>query len=249
MPKVHALHVIPSIPKELLPLKEVALNLRWAWDPDSIELFTRLDSDLWDKTGHNPVLMLGTIDQQRLADAAKSEGFLADVDRVHRSLRDYLERPTWFSKTHPEFAGLSIAYFSAEFGLTECLTGYAGGLGILAGDHLKSSSDLGLPLVGVGLLYQQGYFRQYLNADGWQQEIYPENDFYNLPIREVAGPNGDETIIDVDFPGRKVWIKVWEVAVGRIRLFLLDTNIPQNQGSDRNITDALYSGDREMRIQ
>ena len=249
MPKIHPYHVIPTLPERIEPLSQLAYNLRWAWDHETIELFRRLDRDLWESSGHNPVLMLGAIPQEILLGAAKDEAFLAHMDRVYKRFTEYVNSPGWFVKNHPEFSGLTIAYFSAEFGITECLPIYAGGLGILAGDHLKSASDLGLPLIGVGLLYQEGYFRQYLNADGWQQETYPENDFYNLPVRPVHDSAGDYLKIHVDFPGRKVQVKIWRADVGRVPLVLLDTNIPENSPQDRDITDALYGGDREMRIR
>jgi starch phosphorylase len=225
------------------------LNLRWSWDHPTIELFRRLDPDLWEQTNHNPWLMLGRIDQRRLLEVEMDEAFLAHMDRVWDNLHDYLQGAGWFRRAHPEAVGVRIAYFSAEFGLTECIPNYAGGLGILAGDHLKSASDLGLPLTGMGLLYQGGYFRQYLNADGWQQETYPINDFHNLPLEPVKDDSGAEVIVDVDLPGRKVYAQIWKVQVGRIPLYLLDTNIEQNSAVDRRITAALYAGDRELRIQ
>jgi glycogen phosphorylase len=249
MPKIHSYHVVPTFPERIECLSQLVYNLRWSWDHETLNLFRRLDRDLWEKTGHNPVLMLGLIPQERLQEAARDEAFLAHLDRVYKDFIDYMKTPGWFSRKYPEFQGITIAYFSAEFGITECLPIYAGGLGILAGDHLKSASDLGLPLVGVGLLYQQGYFRQYLNVDGWQQEIYPQNDFYNLPIRPVYDVNEEFVLVQVDFPNRKVQAKVWRADVGRVPLILLDTNIPENNPEDRDITDALYGGDREMRIK
>ncbi|MCS6775600.1 MAG: alpha-glucan family phosphorylase, partial [Chloroherpetonaceae bacterium] len=252
MPTVHAFQVVPDLPGALEGLQEVAYNLRWAWNHDAIELFRRLDRELWEETGHNPVRMLGSIAQDRLRDAAQDETFLAHLDRVIRSNETYLSATnTWFKRTHPSEPGREpcIAYFSMEFGLTECLPIYSGGLGVLAGDHLKSSSDLDLPLVGIGLLYQQGYFRQYLNSDGWQQQRYPENDFYNLPIKPVRDAEGHLLTVCVEFPGRPIYIQVWCVQVGRVPLYLLDTNIPQNSPADQNITDQLYGGDIEMRLQ
>jgi starch phosphorylase len=249
MPKIHAYHIIPSIPDRLRCLVDLAYNLRWAWDHETIELFRRLDRDLWETSGHNPVLMLGTIDQGRLTKLAKDEAFLAHMDRVYRDFTEYLQEPGWFATACSESRQIQVAYFSAEFGLTECVPIYAGGLGFLAGDHLKSSSNLGIPLVGVGLLYQKGYFRQYLNVDGWQQETYPLNDFYNLPVRPVKGKDGQAVEVSFDFPGRKVSARVWWVQVGRIPLYLLDANIPSNSPQDQDITDELYGGDREMRIQ
>src|SRR5579871_787088 len=252
MPNVHAFHVVPALPDALQGLRSLAFNLRWAWDHETIEFFRRLDRELWETSGHNPMRMLGTISQERLREAAQDETFLAQLDRVLRSQENYLKASnTWYLRTHPEAIAQDtrIAYFSMEFGLTECLPIYSGGLGVLSGDHLKSSSDLGLPLVGIGLLYQQGYFRQYLNADGWQQERYPENDFYNMPIQPMRDGKGEPLRVSVDFPGRQVWIQVWKVQVGRIPLYLLDTNIAPNNPGDQNITDQLYGGDVEMRLQ
>ena len=249
MSKIHSFHVVPSLPPRLQCLTELAYNLRWAWDHETIELFRRMDRDLWEKSGHNPVLMLGMIPQKRLLELDRSAAFQAHMDRVHKDLKDYLDEPGWFAKVCPDSQDMQIAYFSAEFGLTESVPIYAGGLGFLAGDHLKSASDLGLPLVGVGLLYQKGYFRQYLNVDGWQQERYPYNDFYNLPVRQVIDSNGRALTVEFEFPNRKVTARIWRVQVGRVPLYLLDTNIPVNSSSDQDITDELYGGDREMRIQ
>jgi len=249
MPKIYSYHVSPALPERLANLDELSLNLRWSWDHPTIELFRNLDRDLWEETGHNPRLMLGRTSQRRFAELASDEAFLAQMDRVWESLDGYMNSTGWFSRAHPEALGLRAAYFSAEFGLTDCIPNYAGGLGILAGDHLKSASDLGLPLVGVGLLYQGGYFRQYLNPDGWQQETYPINDFYTLPLAPVADVNGHPLTVDIEFPGRRLFAQIWKVQVGRIPLYLLDTNIAQNNAEDRRITGALYGGDRELRIQ
>ena len=182
--------VTPSLPASIEGLRDIAYNLRWAWNHEAIELFRRLDGDLWESTGHNPVLMLGSIEQRRLNAAASDDAFLAHLGRVRAELQEYMGgQLSWFRKTHDGDPPL-VAYFSAEFGLTECLSIFAGGLGMLAGDHLKSASDLGVPLVGVGLLYQQGYFRQYLTPAGWQQEEYEDNDFHNLPLHQALAPDG-----------------------------------------------------------
>lgn len=250
--------VIPSLPAKLERLRELAYNLWWCWNLEAIDLFRRLDRELWEESGHNPVLMLGTIEQEQLEEAAEEEGFLAQLERVYQNFERYIKsQNTWYGKTRgapttslaEESRVPYIAYFSAEFGLTDCISNYAGGMGILAGDHLKAASDLGLPLVGVGLLYQEGYFRQYLNRDGWQRELYPENDFYNMPIQLELREDGTPLTIQVDFPGRKVTAQVWRAQVGRVPLFLLDTNTPANSRQDQNITDELYGGDLEMRIQ
>ncbi len=250
MKPIRTFTVIPSLPEPLKRLRDLAYNLRWAWNHDTIELFRRLDSELWETTGHNPVRMLGTIDQAQLEAAAADEGFLAQLERVARDFDAYLAgESTWFRRVHGAAEGPLIAYFSAEFGLTECLSIFAGGLGVLAGDHLKSASDLGVPLVGVGLLYQQGYFRQYLNEAGWQQEAYEDNDFYTLPLTLERQPDGSPLLIEVPYPGRTVAARVWRAQAGRVALYLLDTNIPENGPGDRDITDQLYGGDLEMRIQ
>jgi starch phosphorylase len=248
----HTFRVIPSLPPNLERLRDLAYNLNWAWNHNTIDLFRRLERDLWETSQHNPVLMLGTIRQERLEEAMADDGFMAHLDRVSRDTERYLQgRSTWYSKTYPDLGGegTRMAYFSAEFGLTESLGIYAGGLGILAGDHLKSASDLGLPMVGMGLLYQQGYFHQYLNPDGWQQESYPNNDFYNLPIRLERQVSGAPLVVEVEYPGRTVKAQVWRVQVGRVPLYLLDTNIEGNRPEDRDITDQLYGGDNDMRIR
>ena len=252
MKPVHTFTVVPSLPPAIENLREVAYNLSWCWSHDSIALFRRLDSDLWDTCGHNPVLLLGTIEQGKLEAASRDEGFLAHLNRVDSNLKTYLgTNATWFRKIQGEaHKDLLVAYFSAEFGLTECLSIFAGGLGILAGDHLKSASNLNVPLVGVGLLYQQGYFRQYFSQSGWQQEAHVDNDFNNLPVSVAIGPGGKPVVVEVDLAGRVVYAQVWRVNVGRVSLYLLDTNIPLNSHPDhRHITDQLYGGDREMRIR
>jgi starch phosphorylase len=249
MKAIRTLEIRPALPDRLEPLREIAYNILWSWQLEAVELFRRLDRELWEKTYHNPVLLLGTIAQEKLDRAANDDAYLAHLERVHHAFQSYEKAATWFSKTHFAANTPVIAYFSAEFGLTECLKVYSGGLGILAGDHLKSASDLGVPLVGVGLMYQKGYFQQYLNADGWQQEFYPENDFYNLPIWPEESTDGRLLKISVAFPGRKVYARVWRVQVGRVPLLLLDTNIDENTPDDRRITAELYGGDNENRLR
>jgi glycogen phosphorylase len=253
MQPIRTFNVSPSLPQRLEPLRKLAYNLHWDWNVETKDLFRRLDPDLWESSRHNPVLMLGTISQARLLEVVEDEGFLAQMDRAARQLEDYLQERTWYQKQRIGHASDDkgqeyYAYFSAEFGLVDCLPVYSGGLGVLAGDHLKSASDLGLPLVGVGLLYQQGYFAQYLNADGWQQERYPINDFYNMPLHLERNPDGSELRISVDYPGRTVYARVWRVQVGSVPLYMLDTNIEPNNSYDHNITDQLYGGDIDMRI-
>jgi len=248
MQPIRTFNVSPSLPPRLEPLRRLAYNLHWDWNVETKDLFRRLDADLWESSRHNPVLMLGTISQARLLEVVEDDGFLAQMDRAARQLEDYLKEGTWYQKQRAQKPKECYAYFSAEFGLVDCLPIYSGGLGVLAGDHLKSASDLGLPLVGVGLLYQQGYFAQYLNADGWQQERYPINDFYNMPLHLERNPDGSELQIAVDYPGRKVYARVWRVQVGMVPLYMLDTNIEPNNQYDHDITDQLYGGDIDMRI-
>ena len=269
MQPIRTFNVSPSLPSKLEPLRKLAFNLHWDWNVETKELFRRLDRDLWESSRHNPVLMLGNISQARLQEVAEDDGFLAHMDRAVRQLDEYLQERTWYRKQRrkveeakartehiPEASALTLgssnecyAYFCAEFGLVDCLPIYSGGLGVLAGDHLKSASDLGLPLVAVGLLYQEGYFAQYLNADGWQQERYPVNDFYNMPLHLERNPDGSELRIEVEYPGRTVYARVWRVQVGTVPLYLMDTNIEPNNTDDHDITDELYGGDLDMRIR
>ncbi|MCE9592426.1 MAG: alpha-glucan family phosphorylase [Planctomycetes bacterium] len=248
--RIRAFEVVPSLPEPLKPLLRIAHNLWWTWHPEAVELFSRVERNLWEATNHNPIKLLGACPQSRLDEVARDEGFLHSLERCVQNLERHLTRTPWIVKQKlSSDAPFTIAYFCAEFGLTECLQIYSGGLGCLAGDHLKSATELGMPLVGVGLLYRNGYFQQYLNADGWQQEYYPELDFSNLPISPVLGDNGKQIKVSVQLPGRDVWIAVWKAVVGRIPLYLLDTNIPENDAADRGITSQLYGGDMEMRIK
>jgi len=249
MPTVRSFTVLPALPESLKDLEIVAKNMFWSWNSEFVELFKRIDSSLWSSCGHNPVKLLGSVSQAKLDALAENQGFLGHLQRVSEKLKSYVARPTWNETVCSKSDEPMIAYFSAEFGVHECLPVYAGGLGILAGDHLKSASDLGVPLVGVGLLYQKGYFRQYLNIDGWQQEIYVENEFFNMPIDLVRKESGRPLTISVEYPGRCVIAQIWSVSVGRVKLYLLDTNIHANAPIDRMITSSLYGGDRELRIR
>ena len=246
--KLDTFQVQPALPEELKGLREMAYNLVWQWDEPVREIFRRLDRDLWEETYHNPVLLLGSIAQERLQAAARDDSYMASYSRAYEKFTNYMKEATWWDKRHGD-ERQCIAYFSAEYGLTESLPIYSGGLGVLAGDHLKTTSDLGIPLVGVGLLYQQGYFRQYLTPDGWQQERYPANDFYNLPLEPVLTAGGQPLHVELRLAGARVKIKVWKVQVGRVPLYLLDTNIPDNPRELQDITDQLYGGDRETRIR
>ncbi|MGD0784671.1 MAG: alpha-glucan family phosphorylase [Sedimentisphaerales bacterium] len=249
MQKIRNFTVLPSLPEQLKGLRAIAHNMFWSWNPEFIELFRQIDSEKWEQSGHNPVKLLGTVSQSRLNDLAAMQGYIYQLKQAEEKLNHYTTSPGWFDRIWNKEHKPVIAYFSLEFGVHESLPVYAGGLGILAGDHLKSASDLGLPLVGVGLMYQRGYFRQYLNADGWQQERYEDNDFYNMPAELVRKKSETPLTIKLEFPARQVVAQIWKINVGRVKLFLLDTNVPANSEQDRMITSALYSGNSELRIQ
>jgi starch phosphorylase len=249
MPAIKRFVITPSLPPKLRPLLDIARNLWWTWDSEAIFLLRRVDPELWDKHQHNPVAVLGSLSAERVDQLLRDTAFLANLDRVKTELDRYLQLHTWYDEEHGEVKERIIGYFSAEIGLHECLPLYSGGLGILAGDHLKAASDLGLPLVGVGLAYQYGYFRQYLNHDGWQQEEYVVNDFFNMSLTLERGEDGRPIIIDVDYPERRIQAQIWRVQVGRNPVFLLDTNLLTNRPEDREITSKLYGGDSDMRIR
>ena len=242
--------VEPNLEGPLALLSELALNMRWTWDGDTRELFRRVDPDLWESTRRNPVKLLGEVTSSRYAGLLQDESFLYQLEKVRAAHEKYMtETDSWFAKAHPDVERPLVAYFSAEFGIGDAVPIFSGGLGVLAGDHLKSASDLGVPIIGVGLAYQGGYFRQYLNAEGWQQETYPVNDFHTMPMSRVKKEDGGQLDISLPYPGRTLHAYVWEVRVGRRHLYLLDSNHPDNTPEDRKITGRLYGGDQETRIQ
>ena len=247
--KIRHYYVAPVLPDQLKPLKEIAMNLWFSWNWDAVRLFIRVDAELWEKVYQNPVAMLGLVPQARLKELAQDDSFLANVERVHADMKDYIERNKWYQRNYSNVEDLQVAYFSCEYGLDEGLPIYSGGLGILSGDHLKSSSDMGVPLIGVGLLYRQGYFRQRLNSDGWQLEEYPENDWYNMPVVLETDEQGNPLTISVEMGDKLVKAQVWRVQVGTTRLQLLDTNFEGNPPWAREITTQLYGGDRDMRLR
>lgn len=241
--------VIARLPEPLEPLRRLAMNFRWTWHPETRQLFRSIDKRLWDEAGHNPIQLLRRLGDQDMKRLAEDEVLLARLRVASENLDAYLAAPTWYSREAAATPGLAIAYFCAEFGLAEALPIYSGGLGVLAGDHLKAASDLGLPLVGVGLLYSRGYFRQYLNSDGWQEEHYPQYDFYQMPLVLERGPDGQPLRVEVEMPDRTITCQVWRADVGRVPLYLLDSNVLENAAADQTITDTLYGGDEEMRIR
>jgi starch phosphorylase len=249
MVKVSKFTVVPRLPGRIEKLLPIAHNLWWCWDPEAIELFLRIDRELWITTNQNPRQLLGQVSQVRLEELARNDSFLAHLDRVAEKLDTYMETQRWRIKNPHAPKDFLVAYMSAEFGLHESIKIYSGGLGLLAGDHLKAASDLGLPLVGIGLLYREGYFSQYLNPDGWQQETYPRNDFCNMALDRVMDDKGQPIVIKVPYPGREVNANIWKCQVGRIPLYLLDCDHEDNSPEDRGITAQLYGGNRDTRIR
>lgn len=242
--------VNPQLPKRIGELLDIANNLWWSWNSEFLRLFKEIDSDLWETVGKNPVKFLKLVSQERLENVANNEAFLSKYDEVVQHFNAYMNtKETWFSKNYPSNTNDLIAYFSAEYGIDEIIPIYSGGLGILSGDHLKSASDLGLPFVAVGLLYKNGYFNQKIDGYGNQKTEYTNIDLDNLPILPVKDENGEDLIIDVDFPDRKLYLKIWKIVVGRISLYLMDSDIDKNIAEDRVVTLRLYGGDQEMRIR
>jgi glycogen phosphorylase len=246
MQPVRTFNVSPRLPEVLEPLNDLARNLWWTWEPDARKLFRDLDPALWDQTNHNPIRMLQLSRQARLVEIASDEDYLRSMRQVHDQFLAYMNRTDTYGKQRP--GAPRIAYFSAEFGFHESVPNYSGGLGILSGDHCKSASDLDLNFSAVTLLYRHGYFKQQISKDGWQEAVSLNQNFHHLPVRETRV--GDQTLfVTVDILGRDVIAKVWELQIGRIKLFLLDTDIQQNSPEDRLITEQLYGGDFEMRIR
>src|SRR6266446_3559554 len=249
MPTFQIYNVIPTLPAALEPLREMTFNLWWTWEPLARRLFRHLDPDLWNRTNHNPVRMLQLSRQARLEELAQDKSFLRELKEVHDAFRNYLARQDTYGKTG---AGATIkrpvAYFSAEFGFHEAIPNYSGGLGILCGDHCKSASDLDLNFVAIGLLYRHGYFRQEIDKDGIQHAVSLNQNFHHLPIQEVRRDDR-ALLVTVQILDRDVYARVWELQVGRVKLYLLDTDIPENKAEDRLITAELYGGDLEMRMR
>ena len=247
MKNFQTFQVFPNIPRNLQFLETLSRNMWWCWDKNAIELFRRMDPGLWVESGRNPIAFLSKISQNRFEKLAKDKGYLAHLKEVQEQFQIRVLDPA--DQNDPVFGpGDSVAYFSMEFGIHESLPLFAGGLGILAGDHLKAASNLNLPLTGVGLMYHHGYFSQYLNPDGWQQEAYPETDIYELPVERVLDDSGNELRISVAGPEGPIHAIVWKIMIGRIPLYLLDTNILENKPVCREITSKLYAGDQKVRL-
>jgi len=246
---IKILDVKPKIPKKLKALHDISENLWFAWNHDAESLFRRIKADLWEETGKNPVEFLCRLHQQDLERLAGDEGFLAHLERIYEEFTRYISAKTEHQVFGKRGKPFLVAYFTAECGVADCLPIYSGGLGILSGDHMKSASDLNLPIIGVSLAYQKGYFRQYLIQDGWQMESYPVNQFSSMPMDLVRDSKGSPLQISVDLKGQAVRVQAWRVDIGRAGLYLLDTNIKDNPQWARDITAELYGGDKEMRIQ
>lgn len=241
--------VSAKLPEKIEKLKEMAYNFWWCWNSDAKEMFIRMSRELWEETNHNPVMVLNKMKQSELEDLSNQPDFVNFVEHNYKRFRKYMDDNGWYHSINPEPAKC-IAYFSTEYGINESFPNYSGGLGILSGDHLKSSSDLGLPLVGIGLLYQQGYFRQHLTQNGWQTESYNFNDFFSMALVRMEDASGKPITIDIDLPLGKCYAHIWKLQVGKVPLYLLDTNIPENTLDEyKDISDQLYGGTRETRIQ
>jgi len=238
-----------SLPRRINRLEELAFNLWWVWHPEAQRLFKDIDELLWEESYHNPVVFLRDVDRTRLNAMINDRYFLDKYDRVMREFDRYMnEKDTWFSATYKDLQDELVAYFSFEFGLHESLMVYAGGLGVLSGDHLKQASDLGIPLVAIGFVYTYGYFSQRITEDGWQEAENVPVDFNALPLIRLLDEDGEPIKISIDLPGRKVFARIFELNVGRVKLFLLHTNLPDNSPNDRQLTDMLYISDLELRI-
>jgi len=237
-----------TLPKRIARLSELGYNLWWTWHTDAQRLFERIDGVEWERTNHNPVRFLTGIERKALNAAVRDNRFTALYDRVIADFDQYMSATdTWFARAYPALAGKTMAYFSAEFGLHEALPIYAGGLGVLSGDHCKTASDLGLPFVGVGFLYPQGYFRQRITEDGWQEASYDKLDLTQAPLW-LMQDGGKDILIQVALPDRLVYARIWKVQVGRVPVYLMDTDIPQNVSGDRELTARLYESDPDKRI-
>ena len=229
-------------------LAELALDMRWSWNHATDEVWRQLDPALWELT-HNPWVVLQTVSRDQLERVLADPAFRKNVDDLVQAKRQAAEAPAWFQQNHPQAPLTCVAYFSMEFMLSEALPIYSGGLGNVAGDQLKAASDLGVPVVGVGLLYQQGYFRQVIDKDGAQQALYPYNDPGQLPITPLRQPNGEWLRLEIALPGYSVWLRAWQVQVGRVKLYLLDSNDAANFPAHRGITSELYGGGPELRLK
>ena len=243
--------VTTELPPKLERLKDLAYNLWWSWNNEAIDLFREIDLPLWEKLNKNPIRFLQEVNHKKLCEKECDPEFMERYNTVVSRFNLYMsgKQDTWFSRTYPDKQSEQIVYFSAEYGLNEVLPIYSGGLGVLSGDHCKTASDLGLPFTAIGLFYKQGYFSQRINRDGWQETSFSMLNISHLPVRPVFTQNNEPLMVHVSMPGRIVYAKIWRIAIGRISLYALDTDVPENNQYDRGITAKLYGGDSETRIQ
>ena len=247
---VGKINVISELPDKFKRLNDIAYNLWWSWNPEAIDLYRDIDLDLWEKLGKNPVRFLQEVSQKKLQAKLNDPEFMARLESVVAAYDSYMsDTDTWYANTYKDKTTKRIAYFSAEYGLNEVLPIYSGGLGVLSGDHCKSASDLGLPFTAIGLFYKQGYFSQRINREGWQETCFNNLNLSQLPILPAYNSNGEQAQISISFAGRTIYAIVWRVQIGRINLYLMDTDVEQNSPSDRALTSRLYGGDQETRIQ
>src|SRR4030042_6967507 len=238
-----------QLPERINCLGELAYNLWWTWNPTAMRLYLQLDRRLWEKINHNPIAFLHQVEGEKLKYASENSSYLEEYDRIMALLDAYMgNSATWFASQYPQHNDRQMAYFSFEFGLHESMPFYAGGLGILSGDHLKEASDLGMPIVGMGFIYKHGYFMQKITEDGWQETGTFHFEFEEMPLISLVDDKGDAITVSVDLPGRTVKARVWMLQVGRVPLFLLDTSNSGNEKTDKALTSQLYSGDPEIRI-
>ncbi|MFW5887827.1 MAG: alpha-glucan family phosphorylase, partial [Bacteriovoracia bacterium] len=236
-----------QLPSKLKDLNTIAYNCWWSWNEDAQDLFRELNDQSWQKF-RNPVAVLNDTEQAVFAKMAKDAAYVKRVNEVYKRMKSYLDqKETWYAQNFPAEIDKPLVYFSTEYAIHESMATYSGGLGVLSGDHVKSASDLGLPMSFVGLFYRKGYFVQEINEQGQQVDVYIDNVPERLPVKPVQ-KNGEDVVVEVDFPGRKLFAKAWQMEVGRATMYLLDTDIDQNEGLDRELTHRLYGGDREMRI-
>lgn len=250
MYKFGRIKVTTAIPERISGLCDIARNLWWSWHSEAIDLYREIDLALWERMNRNPVRFLQEVSIRKLEEKLSDNDFMARYDKVMKDFTEYMNATdTWFSRNYPDYKDERIVYFSAEYGLHEVLPVYSGGLGVLSGDHCKSASDLGLPFTAIGLFYKQGYFEQHINAEGWQETRFTSLNYSQLPVTPVMDSNGKPVTIYVELSGRVVYARIWSINIGRVKLYLMDTDLPENNQYDRALTERLYGGDRETRIQ
>ena len=243
------LTVVPKLPEKIKGIQEIADNLWWCWNTESLKLFKKIDKELWERVEKNPIKFLKQISQTKLEEVSKDEEFLREYNKVYSDFKGYMENNnTYYMNNYEKYKNKWIAYFSAEYGLDETMPLYSGGLGILSGDHLKSASDLGIPLVGIGLMYKEGYFNQKIDGRGNQLTLFAKSDLDNMPIKKVKDEKGRDLALYIDIENTKVMLKVWEINVGRVKLYLLDSDTEENSSKYRELSYRLYGGGREMRL-